>query len=116
LKPRIKGDWARFTFPRLTIATPRGILNVVVGSAFVVTTGEAGDRECAFSTSRTVTFTPVGGNERRVPEASGGSETKMPMPSPSEVLSFEMPPLPNPDGGPPLPDRVSIRVRIRPVQ
>ena len=117
-KPRFKGDWFQFTFLPLRIDTPRGTLNVEVGGALTVTTGTAGDRQLTFSTKRSVVFRQYGaeGNDVRKAEASGGGETKMPMPGPTEVLSFEMPPLQIPTGGPPLPDRLSVRVRLTPVQ
>jgi hypothetical protein len=119
MKPRIKGDWARFTFPALTVPTSRGALNVVVGAEYAITTGTGGEKQLTFSTKRSVTFEPAGGNtgvDVRAPETSGGSETRIPMPGPSDVLAFEMPPLQIPAGGPALPDRLSVRVRIRPVQ
>ncbi len=117
-KPRFKGDWFQFTFLPLRIDTPRGTLNVEVGGALTVTTGPAGDRQLTFSTKRSVVLQQADaeGHDVRKGEASGGGETKMPMPGPTEVLSFEMPPLQNPAGGPPLPDRLSVRVRLTPVQ
>jgi len=117
-KPRFKGDWFQFTFLPLRIDTPRGTLEVEVGGALTVTTGTAGDRQLTFSTKRSVVFRQAGsdGNDVRKAEASGGGETTMAMPGPAEVLSFEMPPLQNPTGGPLLPDRVSVRLRIKPVQ
>ena len=117
-KPRFKGDWFQFTFLPLRIDTPRGTLEVEVGGALTVTMGTAGDRQLTFSTKRSVVFRQAGadGNDVRKAEASGGGETKIAMPGPAEVLSFEMPPLQNPTGGPLLPDRVSVRLRIKPVQ
>jgi hypothetical protein len=118
VKPSFKGDWFQFTFLPLRIDTPRGTLHVEVGGALTVTTGTSGDRQLTFSTKRSVVFQQAGaeGNDVRKAEASGGGETKMPMPGPTEVLSFEMPPLQIPTGGPPLPDRLSVRVRLTPVQ
>ena len=117
MKPRIKGDWGRFTFPALSIPTPRGTLNVEVLCGYVIAAGESGDQQLAFSTSRKVTFVPAGGNATvNAPETSGRSETRIPMPGPTEVLSFEMPPLHAPAGGPTLPDRLSVRLRLKPVQ
>jgi hypothetical protein len=115
-KPRFKGNWLQFTFLPLRIDTPRGVLNVEVGGALSVGTGAAGEKELTFSTRRSVSFAQAGGNgdQVRKPEVSGG-ETQLPMPGPTEVLSFEMPPLQNPIGGAALPDRLSVRVRIRPV-
>jgi hypothetical protein len=118
-KPRFKGNWFQFSFLPLRIDTPRGVLNVEVGGALSIATGTAGEKELTFSTRRAVTYTGADGNAHvfvKAPEASGGSESKMPMPGPTEVLSFEMPPLQIPTGGPALPDRLSIRIRIRPVQ
>jgi hypothetical protein len=117
VKPRFKGDWFQFTFLPLRIDTPRGTLNVEVGGALTVTTGPAGDRQLTFSTKRSVVLQAgAEGNDVHKAEASARGETKMPMPGPAEVLSFEMPPLQSPTGGPPLPDRLSVRVRLTPVQ
>ena len=117
-KPRFKGSWFQFTLSPLRIDTPRGVLSVEVSGALSVATGTAGEKELTFSTRRSVVLAQAGGNGDQVgkPEVSGSRETRMPMPSPTDVLSFEMPPLEIPGGGPALPDRVSLRVRIRPVQ
>ena len=116
--PRFKGSWLQFTFQPLRIDTPRGVLNVEVGGALSVATGTAGDKELTVSTRRSVTLAEAGGNgdQARSPEVSGGSQTTIPMPGPAEVLSFEMPPLYIPSGGAALPDRVSVRIRIRSAQ
>ena len=116
--PAFKGSWFQFTFLPLRIDTPRGVLNVEVGGALSVATGTAGKKELTVSTKRSAILAQPGGNgdQVRKPEVYGSSETKMPMPGPAEVLSFEMPPLQNPTGGPPLPDRLSVRLRIRPMQ
>jgi hypothetical protein len=120
VQPRFKGDWFNLTFRPLRIDTPRGGLDVAVGLSLVLTTGTTGSRELWVSTTRKVNVVQSGEDSRadvrKPPESAGSSETKMPMPSPGDVLSFEMPPLQNPAGGPALPDRLSVRLRIKPVE
>jgi hypothetical protein len=114
---RASGDGGRFAFPAMAIPTSRGDLSVRVSGSFVVTTVLDGTRQLMFSTTRAVAFTPSGTPARdRGPETTGTSATTSPMPGPTEVLSFEMPPVEIPNGGPALRDRLSVRVRFTPVQ
>jgi hypothetical protein len=114
---RASGTGGQFAFPPMALATPRGELSVRVTGAFAVRSATAHTRQLTFSTRRAVTFTPAGSPARdRAPETTGTSDTTSPMPGPAEVLSFEMPPVRVPNGGPEVPDRFSVRVRITPVR
>jgi hypothetical protein len=64
-------------------------------SGSVQVTNEQGLTELIFSASR------------KVPHSSGSSTTRIPLPGPDEVLSFELPPIST------LVEQYSVRVRIR---
>lgn len=103
---------AQFAFAPVSIETPRGSVNLQVMGSFRVTTDELGAQQLVFLTTRIVRF---GGGSRDTPlsTVSGLSTTTNPMPGPDDVLSFEMPSIRVPNGGPALPDQFAIRVRIR---
>jgi hypothetical protein len=104
---------AQFAFAPVSIETARGTVNLQVTGLLRVTTDESGARQLVFITTRSVRFAPAGGSNRDTPPSmTGTSTTANPMPGPDDVLSFEMPPLPVPNGGA-VPDQFEIRVRIR---
>ena len=106
---------AQYAFAPVSIETPRGTVNLQVTGVVRVTTDESGAQRLVFMTMRSVKFAPTAGASRDTrPSTMGSSTTTNPMPGPDDVLSFELPLLPAPNGGPPaVPDQFSIRVRIR---
>ena len=103
-----------FAFAPVTIDTPRGAVIVQVTGSFGVTNGASGSPQLVFVTSRRATFTQADQAARdSVSDSQGSSRTTNPMPSPDEVLSFELPPL-RMNGRPSVPDQFSVRVRIAP--
>ena len=105
---------AQFAFAPLTIETRGGTLSVQVAGSFRLTGDEPGARQLIFSTTRAVRFAPTGPAGRDAPPVTTGrSVTTHAMPGPDDVLSFEMPALRVPNGVAAVPDRFSIRVRIR---
>lgn len=103
---------AQFAFAPVSIETPRGSVNLQVTGLLRVTTDDLGAQQLVFITTRSVRF---GGGTRDTPLStmSGSSTTANPMPGPDDVLSFEMPSIRVPNGGPAVPDQFAIRVRIR---
>ena len=103
---------SEFSFPPLTIPTTSGVLTVRVQGTLETGLNPEGQPRLFFSANRSVTFAPAGRAARdTAPVVEGSTKTSVPMPGPADVLSFEMPPLRIP-GGQPLPDRLSIRVRL----
>jgi hypothetical protein len=107
---RAPQEGADFAFAPVSIETPRGVVTVQVRGSFSVTA----DRKLIFVTNRRVIHT---NQPPRDPAADtqGSGRTTNRMPSPDEVLSFEMPPVRGAHGDPALPDQFSVRVRIRPL-
>jgi hypothetical protein len=106
-----------FKFLPIKVATPEGELTALVFGSVAITTKSEPNREFVFITDRRVTFVSRKRPARDEPaEAQGGGHVTVPMPGPDQVLSFEMPPLRVPKGGPPVADRLSVRVRITPVR
>jgi hypothetical protein len=105
---------AQFAFPPMTVEAARTTINLQVTGVLRFTTDDGGARQLVFITMRNAKFSPVGGAARdTIPSTQGASTTTHPMPGPEDVLSFEMPPVQVPNGGPSIPDQFSIRVRIR---
>jgi hypothetical protein len=105
---------AQFAFPPMTLDAARTTINLQVTGVLRFTTDDGGARRLVFITMRNVKFSQVRGAARdAIPATQGASTTTHPMPGPDDVLSFEMPPVQVPNGGPSIPDQFSIRVRIR---
>ena len=105
---------AQFAFAPVTIETARATVNLQVTGLLQVKADEAGGRQLVFVTTRNAKFSSTAGTSRDpIPSVQGTSTTTSPMPGPADVLSFEMPPLRVPNGGPAIPDQFSIRVRVR---
>ena len=85
----------------MTIDTPGGPVVVQVSGSFGIA-----NAQLTFITSRTVKY-PGSATDVR-----GSGRTVHPMPSPTDVLSFEMPPIPASPGGSALPNQLSVRLRI----
>jgi hypothetical protein len=103
-----------FAFPSVTIETPTGTLTVKVDGTVELGVTPEGDRRFHFAAKRTVTFAlTTRPGLAAAPVVEGSTKMTVPIPEPHEVLEFEMPPLRIP-GGISLPDRLSIRVRLRP--
>jgi hypothetical protein len=102
----------QFTFAPLLLQTSTGTVTVTVQGIIESGMSTEGQEQFHFSANRTVTYAPAGRPVRDV-RLGVESSTKitMPMPGPTDVLSFELPPLTIP-GGSVLPDRLSIRVRL----
>jgi hypothetical protein len=105
---------AQFAFAPVTIETARATVNLQVTGLLQIKTDEAGGRQLVFVTMRNAKFSSTAGTSRDpIPSVQGASTTTSPLPGPADVLSFEMPPLRLPNGGPAIPDQFSIRVRVR---
>jgi hypothetical protein len=106
---------AAFTFAPIKIPTPQGALTVLVIGSVAITNNPAGGRQLVFMTDRKVMFVPSNQPGRdQAPEDEGSTKLTSPMPGPADVLSFEMPPLRLPNGGPAVGDHLAIRVRVTP--
>lgn len=105
---------ARFFFQPIHFDTSSGNVTVLVSGLFTMPVGADGQKQLHFSTTRVVRFMPTGRAARDpLPDVTGTSETTSAMPGPTDVLSFEMPPIKIPNG-PTLGDTMSIRVRFSP--
>jgi hypothetical protein len=103
----------QFAFAPVNIDTPRGPLTLQVTGSFQVKFDESGALQLVFVTMRNVKLPPAEGPARDARSSmQGSSVTTHAMPGPDDVLSFEMPPLSIPNGAS-IPDRFSIRLRIR---
>ena len=104
---------AAFAFSPVTVDTTQGPVAIQVTGSLAVTSSGVGD-QLVFTTNRRVTSArsdlPV---RDTAPDSHGSSRTTIPMPAPTDVLSFEMPPL-RLKGLPALPDQFSVRVRVTP--
>ena len=78
--------------------------------------GDPRPRMLTFSAIRAVSFTPNHRPTRNPTETrpEGGTVNSSGMPGPDDVVAFEMPPL-KAAGAPSVPDKFSIRLRLRPV-
>jgi hypothetical protein len=102
-----------FAFAPVTIRTATGTLTVKVEGTVEVGVTPEGERRFHFAANRTVTFALTSRpGPAPAPNVEGSTKMTVPVPGPHEVLEFEMPPLRIP-GGASLPDRLSIRVRLR---
>ncbi len=108
-------EGALFAFAPVSVATPEGTVGVQVSGSFALHGGPPGDR-LVFVTNRRLSYSPTTTAQPRdrVKETEGVGRIMRPMPGPDDVLSFELPALSAGHGHSALPDRFSIRVRIRP--
>ena len=105
---------AQFAFAPVSIDTPAGPVTLQVTGSFHVRFDDSGALQLVFVTMRDVKLPPVDGPARDARSSmQGSSTTTHAMPGPDDVLSFEMPSLIIPNGGASIPDRFSIRLRIR---
>jgi hypothetical protein len=103
-----------FAFAPISVATPQGSVGVQITGSFAVQSGPSGDR-LVFQTGRRLSYSSTTAQPRdRAQEAQGTGRIMRAMPGPDEVLSFELPALGALHGHSAVPDRFSIRVRIRP--
>jgi hypothetical protein len=110
---RVRGG-ARFAFAPVTIEIAHTIVNLQVTGMLRFATDGSGARQLLFTTSRSATFSAGAGAGRdTIPSTQGSSTVTSPMPGPDDVLSFELPPVRVPNGGPSIPDQFAVRVRIR---
>jgi hypothetical protein len=107
-------EGAMFAFAPISVKTPEGSVGVQVTGSFSIQGGGGGDR-LIFLINRRLSYS-WGGAEPRDRSQEGGSSGRImrQMPGPDDVLSFELPELDAANGHPAIPDRFSIRVRIRP--
>ena len=106
-------EGAMFAFAPVSVATPEGTVGVQVTGSFSVQ-GGGGDR-LVFMVNRRLSYSSTAAQPRdRAQEAEGVGRRVQPMPGPDDVLSFELPALGEGRGHSAIPDRFSIRVRIRP--
>ena len=102
-----------FAFAPVTIQTATGTLTIKVEGTVEVGVTPEGERRFQFAANRTVTFALTSRpGPATAPIVEGSTKMTVPVPGPDEVLEFEMPPLRIP-GGATLPDRLSIRVRLK---
>jgi hypothetical protein len=107
-------EGAMFAFAPVSVTTPEGAVGVQITGSFAIHGGPPGDR-LVFTTSRRLSYSSTAAQPRdRAQEAEGVGRTVQPMPGPDDVLSFELPALGAGHGHSAIPDRFSIRVRIRP--
>ncbi len=103
---RAGGEDTEFTFPPVSIATPRGNADVQVSGSFRVTP----QRQLVFLTNRRVTHSGSAGGEPDVNTGHGKSVRDLP--TSDEVLSFDMPSIQVAGSKDMLPDQFSIRLRV----
>jgi hypothetical protein len=89
----------------LTIDTPSGPGVVHVNGSFGIA-----NAELTVITNRTVNY--PASSQRAATDVRGSGRTVHPLPSPADVLSFEMPPILASPGGSALPNQLSLRLRI----
>ena len=107
-------EGAMFAFAPISVATPEGTVGVQITGSFATQSGPSGDR-LVFQTGRRLSYSATTAQPRdRVQETEGVGRIVRPMPGPDDVLSFELPALGALRGHSAVPDRFSIRVRIRP--
>lgn len=104
---------APFQFSPIKVATPQGEVTVTIeGSVATIATPRGS--EFVFVADRRVLFLPAGAGGRSQTTAHrGGTRITHAIPELDEVLSFQMPGIRIP-GGPSVPDRFSIRLRMTP--
>jgi hypothetical protein len=102
---RASPEGGDYGFAPLTIETPSGPVVVRVSGSFGIA-----NAQLTFITNRTVNYPPS--PERGPTDVRGSGRTVHPMPSATEVLSFEMPPILAAPGGSALADQLSVRLRI----
>lgn len=106
-----------FQFAPVRIVLPQGDLTVRILGSIGINTSAQANQQFMFAADRHITFVPNNRPARDpTPDARGGTRVTDALPGPDEVVSFEMPPVRVPDGGPAIPDRFSVRVRITPVK
>lgn len=100
--------------PPVTVEAGKTIVNLQVTGMLRCAKDTTGTQQMIFTTSRNMKFSGgVASARDPLPFVQGTSTTTNPMPGPEDVLSFELPPVRVPGGGPSIPDQFSIRVRVR---
>jgi hypothetical protein len=111
------GGSAAFSFPPVRFVATGGAFAVTVsGRLRVLQTNDPQARMYTLAADRTASFTPSSRPSRDPvePGLEGRASTSGVLPGPDDVVAFEMPPL-KVIGAPSVPDRFSIRLRLRPV-
>jgi len=106
-------EGAMFAFAPVPVTTVQGAIAVQVTGSFSVEGGGGGDHLTVVINRRLSRALPGAQPWNRAQEKGGSARITRQMPGPDEVLSFEMPGL-DAATGPAIPDRFSLRVRIRP--
>ena len=105
-------EGAMFAFAPVPVTTVQGAITVQVTGSFSIEGGGSGD--LIFVINRRLSRALPGGQPwDRSQEKGGSARIRRQMPGPDDVLSFELPGL-DAANGPAIPDRFSLRVRIRP--
>jgi hypothetical protein len=108
---------SEFAFAPIDVVVTDGLLNVRISGTIETGQTPTGERQLYFSAQRASTFVPAGGGVRdqvrRTASSDGSTKTSVGLPGADEVLSFELPPLQDPQGGTTA-GRLSIRVRVTP--
>jgi hypothetical protein len=105
-----------FTFPSVTLTTPRGEVTVNVGGR--IGFKKDADLQSAVLVSITRTLRLMLAQPAPIREVAntGSTEISHPMPGPDDVVAFKMPAIRFPDVGLELPDALSVRLRVRPTR
>ena len=109
---QVGSDVTEFAFSPFAVDTPGGPMNIRIAGTLRIAT-EDGLPQLAFTTTRSIQYSPSNSNGEATGTVKGSSSTKNPMPGPDDVLSFEMPPIRVPNSSATLPDQYSVRLRIR---
>ena len=112
---RVTGGQATFTFATVAFDAPGGTMRVRVDGTVRILAPTAQQRLLMFEASREAIFAP---SDRPSRDPVGPDRQRLtasaPLPGPDDVLAYEMPPLEILDG-PAVPDKFSIRLRLRAV-
>jgi hypothetical protein len=105
-----KEDGAAFAFAPVTIDTANGVATVEITGNVAI----PGGGRLMFEANRKVTFARSSQTRDGAFDSKGSSRTVRQLPSSSDVLSFEMPPIRGATGGSPVADQFAVRVRVTP--
>ena len=103
---------AEFAFSPFTIETSAGPLTVHITGAVRITSAESSP-ELVFTTTRVIRYASRAPTRDSTSSVTGTSTTKNAMPDPSDVLSFELPPIRVPNSSVAVPDQYELRLRLR---
>jgi hypothetical protein len=107
-------EGAMFAFAPVSVKTPEGAIGVQVTGSFSIG-GDSGQGRLVFMINRRLSYSWDGAQAGdRSKDGGGSGRILRELPGPDEVLSFELPALDAGNGHSAVPDRFSVRARIRP--